>query len=298
MKRYIKIKKYFIIFCSILSFCIFYSCENKVTTPERIVNQPGNLEVFGNNNSITVKFYGNNVEEGFNGYNIYVSTVPNLSAQSISPVKNTYGTYPTLLYGSLGCYPNTTQKSFVTIIHDSFGNTISGQATYYVTSSAHLLIGTKEYNSIMASEVSVYIKKKSQTNLYNQSISGKLDDGIIFKSSGNAVVTNIPDNYTSGQTADMFFKLDNINGSLVPVLSVESNNNGIQDVGYIDNMDDFGSIPVSGYIYNNYVVVIEKHLYILKIPSLGKYVKVYIDKIDGSYTVITSDVQLIFYYEY
>jgi len=67
----------FLIPLFILSIVIF-NCQTKFQIPEKTVNPPIGLTAYPTNNGIIIKFYGNNVEEGFTGYNIYVSTSPTL----------------------------------------------------------------------------------------------------------------------------------------------------------------------------------------------------------------------------
>jgi len=277
---------------------LFISCENKVTAPERIVNKPGPVQAVGNNDSITIKFYGNNIEEGFKGYNVYVSTLPDISSQMLSPVVNSYGTFPTLLYGSTGCFPNASAKSFITVSRDSASAPINANTTYYVAVSAYLLIGEKEYNSPLTEDVAVAVKVKGSTNLQNQKIIGKSGDGIIFNNDGQITMTNVADNYLMNGTGDLFFKIENTSGTFTPVLSVQSNDSSLQDGGYVANIDDYVNIPSAGYINNYFIPAIAGHVYILYKPSINKYVKIYITQIDGSSTSETSDVKLWFEYSY
>ena len=281
--------------CTFLLF--FFSCENKITAPERVVSQPGKVDAQGNNNSIKVEFFGNNIEEGFRGYNVYISSTPGIKNQSLVPVKNKYGLKPTLIYGFTGCFADASQKSYITVTKDSLGRILVNSQNYYVAVSTYLLIGDKEYESILTEEVLVNIKVKNTNTMNNQQVSGNTNEGIVFNDSGICTNINIPDNIVSGSTGDLFFKLENVNGTVLPVISVESNNNKIQDVGFIFDISDYNNYPVSGYIENDYLVAIEDHLYILYLTSKNKYVKIFIEKI-GSYSSVTDDVKLWLIYEY
>lgn len=297
MKKFNPVYNLFLLMI-ITSCLIFTSCENKISAPDRVINTPGPVDVSGENNSITVKFYGNNIEEGFIGYNVYVGTVADVEAQGLTPVLNYYGSSPTLIYGSVGCYPNATAKSYITLGQDSFGAVIQPKQTYYVAVAAVVLIDDNEYISSYSSESSYTILYQRSTNIYNQSISGQTNDGCIFQANYQAKVTNVPDSKPNGQTGDMFFKIENIDSQYVPVISVESNNNGIQDLGYANDVNDISSIPTAGYSYNHYVPAIANHIYVLYKASSNQYIKIYITKIDGSYTTLTSDVVLWFEYSY
>ncbi len=297
MKKYIQVYNFvFLMLAGII--VLFSSCENKITTPEKIINQPGPVETYAVDNSITVKFFGNNIEEGFAGYNIYISRNPGIINQNLSPVQNSYASTPTLLYGNAGCFPNASEKSYVTVDKDSKGASIIAQEMYYVTVSANVLIGDNEYNSNLTEETAVTVRTKAGINLNNQQISDQTNDGVIFNSSGEVQFINVSNSFIFNGTGDMFFRLQDIDDYITPVLSVESNNNQIQDVGYVGNMDEFNDIPASGYIENSYVTAIENHLYILYKPSVNKYIKIYISQIDGTISAITSDVILWFDYAY
>ncbi len=264
----------------------FYNCENKISAPERVINQPGILEAYGYNNSITVKFYGNNIEEGFKGYNVYISKIAGMISQGMEPVENFYGFKPTLLYASTGCFADASQKSYVTLTKDSSGNLLVNNTDYYIAVSAYLLIGDNEYESDVTEEVQVKINIKTNVILSNQQIMGNTNEGIIFTNNNGFKYIGVPDVPIAGSAGDMFFKLQNINSTILPVLSTEYNrhgNNSIQDVGYVADMAEFNNIPELGYIQNDYLVAIENHLYILKIPKENRHIKIYVDQIGGSY---------------
>lgn len=297
MKIYIQVYNFlFLMLAGII--ILLSSCENKITAPERIINQPGPVEVYAVDNSITVKFFGNNIEEGFAGYNIYISKNSGIINQNLSPVQNSYGSTPTLLYGSAGCFPNASEKTYVTVDKDSSGASIIAQEIYYVAISANVVIGDNRYNSNLTEEVAVTIRAKGGISLNNQQISDQTNDGVIFNSSGEVQFINVSNSFTLNGTGDVFFKLQDIDGYITPVLSVESNNNQIQDMGYVGNMDEFNDLPAGGYIENSYVTAIENHLYILHKKSVNKYIKIYISQIDGTISAITSDVILWFDYAY
>ncbi len=222
----------------------FYSCENKITLPEKVINQPGNVEAYGFDNKITVKFYGNNIEEGFQGYNVYISKTPGIAAQNIEPVLNSFQTKPTLLYGSVGCFPYASEKSYVSLTNDSSKAKITNNNEYFVAVSAYVLIGSTEDESPLTEEVSVRVSKKTN------------------------VILNVNDNYLNNE----FTYTTNSVG--LPLLSTT---NSIQDVGYVADMDEYNYIPVSGYILDGSLAAIDGHLYILN--SNGKHIKIYVERV-------------------
>ncbi len=236
MKKYTLLCSYILILFFVFS-PLFYSCENKITLPERIINQPGNVEAYGYDNKITVKFYGNNIEEGFSGYNVYISKTANIMYQGLEPVY----TKPTLSYGSLGCYPYASQKSYISLTNDSSSVKITNGNKYYIAVSAYVLIGSTEDESPLTEEVSVLVGKKTN---------------VILSVGSNYLIT-----YTTNSIG-------------LPLLSTT---NSIQDVGYVADMDEYNYIPVSGYIPDASLAAIESHLYILN--SNGKHIKIYVERI-------------------
>jgi len=268
------------------AFILFSSCRNKIVAPDRIINPPGNVEVYAYNKSITVKFYGNNVEEGFAGYNIYISPRKRIADQHLEPVLNSYGNKPTLLFSSTNCYPDASAKSYVVLTTDSEEKPILNGKSYFIAVSAYLIIGDNKYESDLTEEVKVRVGTKKTIIISNQNIPGRKLDGIIIKNS--LIISNIdvPDTPVPYSTGDMYFKYCDISGSLLPVLSTEFNrygDNGIQDIGYIANIDEYSYIPQGGYVKNGYIPALEKHGYILNIPSKDWYIKIYIINIDNSY---------------
>ena len=75
------------LFTFLLLLILFLQCQKTFEMPERIINPPINVITYPTNQGIIVKFYGNNIEEGFSGYNVYVSDKSGIKNQSISPIK-------------------------------------------------------------------------------------------------------------------------------------------------------------------------------------------------------------------
>lgn len=271
-----------------LFFVIIYSCENKITAPERLMNQPVGIEVFGFNNSIKVQFYGNNIEDGFRGYNIYITETPGITTGA-TPVLNIYSSKPTLPYGMIGCYPDASQKSFITLYNNSKNESILNNRTYYVAVNSYATLD-KEYVSPLSEEVTIKVKTVSLTNLNNQTIAGKTGDGILFTGNGNIQVIDASNTLVNGWGGDLAFQLKNVSGNVLPMLSVLSNNNSIQDIGYYPDITSTEYTPTSGYNANGAVVAIINHLYILN--KSGIFIRLYISDISGSISATNSDVVL------
>ncbi|MDD5067518.1 MAG: hypothetical protein PHF84_10790 [bacterium] len=272
----------------IIILFLFCSCENKITAPERVIVPPVGIDVTGYDKGITVKFYGKNVEEGFKGYNVYISKTPGIDRTSLSPVPNAYNSTPTLMYGYGACYPDASEKSYITLYQTSVHGAISNHQLYYVAVSAYAVIGNGKYESPLSEEKGIIIQSVDSNTLYNNAISGKSNDGILFPGSGTGQVKNAPDTVTNNWGGDLFFKLRSLNGSILPVLSVESCGTGIQDMGYYPSLDDVSYVPAAGYITGDSILVQENHVYILY--KNGTCIKIYIRDILGSATSLNSDV--------
>ncbi len=280
--------KFKLLYNILLILLIIYSCENKITTPERLMNQPVGIDVFGFNNSIKVQFYGNNIEDGFRGYNVYITETPGITT-GISPVLNIYSSKPTLPYGMIGCYPDASQKSFITLYNNSNNESILNNRTYYVAISSYATLD-KEYVSPLSEEVAIKVKRVSLTNLNNQTIAGKTGDGILFTGNGNIQVIDASDTLVNGWGGDLTFQLKKISGSVVPMLSVLSNNNSIQDIGYYPDITSTEYTPSNGYTINGAISAIVDHVYILN--KGGIFIRLYISEISGSISATNSDVVL------
>ena len=261
--------------------------------PERVINSPINVVAYPTNQGIIVKFYGNNLEEGFRGYNVYVSQSPGIRNQTLDAVKNRYGSVPTLLYGSAGCYPDASQKSFITIKTDSFNSPITNRKKYYVTVTAYLLIDGKSYESEHSNEAEVIPLNEGEAEIFNHKISGKTNDGIIFNADGTVSIIDVPDTINSGWGGDFVFELIEKNGTVLPYIVIKSNQTYIQDLGYYENINEIDNIPVNGYIQPDVEMpVIESHLYILYKVSSAQYIRVYIVSAPSEQTTELSDVSL------
>lgn len=281
----------------ILLGLMFVSCENKITAPDRAMNQPTGIEVSGFNRSVTVKFYGMNIEEGFTGYQVYVSRIPGMVPGSgITPVYNAYGTLPTLPYGYAGCIPDASRKSYVTVDRTSSGETVSNGAIYYVAVSAYAVIGSTAYETPYSEEKAVTVLAVGSNQLRNRNIAGMSNDGFLFTGSGAGQLFNAPDTLAAGWGGDMFFAVKSINSVLFPVLSVESNQTGLQDLGYYADLADYGTLPAAGYIYDSALILVKNHLYALKKGS--QFIRIHVTDLPGNVSSLDSDVILKFKYAY
>jgi len=261
--------------------------------PERIINPPINVITYPTNQGIIVKFYGNNIEEGFSGYNVYVSDKSGIKNQSISPIKNNYGGLPTLPYGAYGCYPDASQQSFVTVKTDSFNSPISNGKKYYVTVTAYILVNDKEYESDHSNESEIIPLNEGEAEIFNHKISGKTNDGIVFNSNKTVIITNAPDTIVSGWGGDFVFELNDFNGEILPCIVIKSNQTYIQDLGYYNNINEVDEIPQSGYLAPDIIMpVIESHLYILYKPAFNQYIRIYVISAPQSQSSDLSDVSL------
>jgi len=289
-------RKYFFIYFFFLYFLLFVlSCEKEILLPDIFINLPGAPELSGYNNKIIIRFYGNNNEEGFQGYNVYASELPDLLEQNLPAIRNENDSYPTLLYSSPNCYSDGTEKSYLTILKDSNGNLITKGKTYYVALSSYLVIDSKNYESSLSVEKSVTIKSKTNIILNNQNKNGNTNEGIIFYPS--FTILNLPDSITN-ISCDLFFKLENIDNKILPVLSVENGNVGIQDMGYNSDIDFYQNFPETGYVFKDFVIAIKGHIYILYFPSVKMYARVLVNNIIGDNISLDSDskIELIIIY--
>jgi hypothetical protein len=266
------------------------ACDNKVTAPDRIVNPPGNIIGYGHNKSITVSFYGNNIEEGFQGYNVYIAQTPGITVNNAQLLTQPTGIEPTLPRSSPTCFPDARQRSYVTVISNATNNIVTGQS-YYLAVLTVLQIGNKEYLSDLTHEVLVPVGKYSNIVLFNQQINGRADDGVEFTNL-MASNMNVPDTISPGTTGDLFFKLEQVNGNIIPVLSVEDNLNEIQDAGYAEDIHGHQGIPSGGYIQNGFITAVENHVYYLYLKNDNQYVKLYIASINGVINNIDDEVSI------
>lgn len=272
---------------------LFVQCQSKFDIPERVINSPINVVAYPTNQGIIVKFYGNNLEEGFRGYNVYVGHSPGIRNQNLSAVKNRFGSVPTLLYGSPGCYPDASQKSFITIKTDSFNLPITNRKRYYVTVTAYLLIDEKSYESEHSNEAEIEPLNEGEAEIYNHKISGKTNDGIVFNTNGTVSVIDAPDTILSGWGGDFVFELIEKDGTVLPYIVIKSNQTYIQDLGYYENINEIDNIPVNGYIQPDVAMpVIDSHLYVLYKVSTAQYIRVYILSAPSEQTSELSDVSL------
>jgi hypothetical protein len=281
--------KLFLIFISLF---FILNCQTEFEMPDLKVNSPINLKAYPTNKGIILKFYGNNREEGFRGYNVYVSANPNIKYQNLEPVKNIYGSTPTLPYGYQGCFPDGLNKSFITVTKDSYNQPILNYKKYYVAVNSVVIINEKEYKSDFSNEAEIIPLNETNISLNNHNITGIENDCIIF-SSNNLILTNAPDVLPAVFEGDIIFELKNIEGTILPCIVIKSNNRYIQSLGYYNNLYEIDYIPKSGYISPPAEILVhDSFVYIFYKPSINKYIRIYITDAPENQTSILSDVQL------
>ncbi len=245
----------FIFIISILGI-IFYSCQKDIVAPDIVINIPVKVNALPVKNGIKVEFYGNNNEEGFKGYNIYINRNSDIKKLNLSPVNN--NTYPTLPYYYSTCYYDGRAKSYVTLYKDSHGSSISNHQLYYITVRAVTILNDRTNMSDYSEEVSVYTIEETNFILNNNNISGITNDGIDLN--GNIYPVNALDN---GSGADIVFKLININNKILPAFILKSTLQ-IQDKGVVNNIFDIEDIPQEGYYSISTNIIFNNHIYLIK----------------------------------
>ncbi len=263
---------------------VFISCSQEIITPDRVINTPVSLSAVSYKNGITVSFFGNNNEEGFQGYNIYISTSQNIGSQNISAVKNNYDLYPTFPYYYTGCYNDGSAKSSLILYKDSSGSSILSHQTYYIAVKALAIINDKNYESEFSGEVSVYVLQYTNFILYNNNITGQSNDSFIFDA---FQITDV--SAGSMGSADAVFKLISINNKIVPAV-VLSDNIMMADIGYFENIyADTGNVndPETAAATN---IILQNHLYLLK--KNNKIYRLYVEKTVDSADSLTENISM------
>jgi len=246
----------------------FFSCSQEITAPDRVINTPVAVKALSYKNSIKVKFYGNNREAGFQGYNIYISD--NHIDNNTAAVKNNTGGYPTFPLWYSGCYEDGSAESSIILYKDSNNNPIVNHKTYYVKIKAHAVINDKTYDSDFSSEAAVYVLKYTNFVLYNNNVVGQTNDGLALDS---VSPVNVPDSGSS--SVDIIFQLIMFNGNTEPAF-VLNNNIGIENIGYADDIyTDPGDRTLS-YSVKKTNIIYTKNLYFLS--KNNKEYRIYVKK--------------------
>lgn len=232
-------------------------CSQQVLTlPEIFMNKVAELETSSSNRAIRLQFRGANNETGFIGYDVYVGTQASVYPER--PVVNPSALVTLPLSKSI---PDTLHTLVLT--NDSYTNNLINGKEYHVTVCAVNLRNGAFRNGPFSSLSSVVPMTNWTVELYDQTVSGQTNDGILLQVSGIPVRLNVPDTIAANTVS---FYLSSFANPITPALflSVYSNEVIIQDLGSTSSLSDRHTVPTKSFGYSGWkdrVLLLEGHTY-------------------------------------
>ncbi len=246
----------------ILSLIFITSCGVEEIVQPEYLNAPSELKAYPGNGKIKLKFYSNNKEDKFDGFNVYISKSSSLKNQSsLLPVKNPEtGGIPTIVATSKDIDP--TVPITVEITRDADDNPIENGITYYFIVKAHSI---RNFKSEPSNEVSTTPRIDNIT-------------GVIL-------YTNEGFNFsTFDKTSPYNFVFTVQNTSDKKAFITGKNNTLVQSKGYYQNWEDVNKADTDGYIQSEIPVEIQEGYVILFKTADSHYTKIYIKELNLSST--------------
>jgi len=242
-------KKFIVFFILFLCGC---GIENIVETEQ--INAPSGLVAYPKDSKIKIKFYSNNKEEKFSGFNIYISKSSSLRSQpSLTPVKNPInGGLPTISASPSDIDPNIpiiTELKF-----DAENNYIENGITYFLIVKSFSIRGIE---SLPSNEVSVTprIENTNGVILYT-------NEGFNFK------------NFSKSAPYDFIFTIQNT--PVKKAFITGKNESKIISKGFYLNWEEINQADTTGYINQNIPIEINEKYVILFKTSDNHYAKIWI----------------------
>ena len=257
-----------VIISLIFSFLLFSCGTEKYVEPEFLV-PPSNLTIYPKNNKIKIQFYSSNIEDKFDGFNIYISTSSSLKNQSgLLPVNNpTSGSIPTISMTSKQINPNIPIQTIIE--RDSNDKLIENGIRYYIIVKAHSI---RNYKSQPCNEA------------YSTPRNDNLEGLIIYNNEGF--------NFNNlNKTTPYDFKFIIIDNK--PYLTAQ-NTSLIQSMGYYDNWELINEATEEGYVNNTIPLQIkEGYVFLIKTGDT-RYGKIQIKEVN---TAGTSYIKFIWAFQ-
>jgi len=245
---------------TILMFFLFFlsislSCGIETFLEPEYLNPPYNLKVFPGNEEIIVKFYSNNTEKNFDGFNIYISKNASVKNQTgITPIPNqNNGSIPTISLSSKDINPEDPIK--VTIKRDVNGNPLENGIRYYVIARAHSI---KNFISQPSNEDYTTPRLENTNNV------------IIYENEGFNFYTQ-----DKSSPFNFIFKMINTNAYIKAQA-----NNSLQSLGFFMDWREIKTAPNDGYVNSSSPILIKPGYVIIVKTDDERYGKIQIKDIN------------------
>ncbi len=240
----------------ILAFLLIQCGTEDIVQPEYL-NAPSDLTAYPENGKIKIKFYSNNKEDTFDGFNIYISKSSLVKSQPLLlPIANPdTGGIPTVVSTSKDIAPSVPIS--VEINRDANDNPIENGVTYYIIVRAH---STRNFKSEPSNEASTTprIDNMSGILLYD-------NDGFRFSSLSKSTPYDFVVTIQNSTTNKAF--ITGKNGCM------------IQNKGYYQDWGEVNQADTTGYIEENIPVEIKEGYVIIFKTADSHYAKIFVHQI-------------------
>lgn len=258
------INKIYNLLSIIIIIFLFINCGTEKFVEPEFLNAPFDLSAYPKNNSIKIKFYSNNKEDRFDGFNLYFSDSSSLKSQtSLLPVKNpATGSIPTISRTSKQINPSIPLE--ISITRDANDKIIENGIRYYIIIKAHSI---RNFKSQPSNETKTTPRIESTETI------------TLFENQGfNFDTLNINTPYN--------FILKKLNDQLY---LTAQNGSSIQSKGYYANWELLNTADTTGYVDNTTPLrVYSGYVFLIKTAD-SKYGKIQIKEMNtvSSYIKIT-----------
>ncbi len=240
----------------IISTFLFFHCGTEQFVEPEYLNPPSNVILYPQNNKIKIKFFANNQESTFDGFNVYLSKSSSLKSQStLLAIPNpSTGGIPTINRSSQDIVLGVPIE--IILDRDENDKPLENGITYYCFVKSH---SYRNYRSEPSNETSS---------------TPRIDDvsGIILNDQEGF-------NFSSfNKTPPYHFLFKIIDNHFY---FVAQNSSLIQSKGYYQNWELVQKADENGYVTENTPLLIETgYVFIIKTPE-NKYGKIQITEMNG-----------------
>jgi len=244
----------------LITFSILFisSCGIEEVVQPEYITAPSDLTAYPGNGKVKLKFYSNNKEDKFDGFNVYISRSSSLKSQySLLPVKNPQtGGIPTIIATSKDIDPSV--PITVEIAYDADDNPLENGVTYYFIVKSHSI---RNFKSDPSNEVSTTPRIDNLTGV------------ILYTNEGFSFST-----FSKTTPYNFVFKVqyNPVKKSYI----IGKNGTQVQSKGFYYNWEEVNKADADGYIQSDIEVEIKQGYVILFKTSDSHYAKIYIKELN------------------
>lgn len=241
-----------------LNILLISSCGMEEVVQPEYITAPSDLIAYPGNRKVKLKFYSNNSEDRFDGFNIYISRSSSLKSQyALLPVKNPEtGGIPTIIATSKDIDPSV--PITVELTYDADDNPIENGITYYFIVKAH---STRNFKSEPSNEASTTPRIDDLTGVILYT-----NEGFSFNS------------FSKDSPYNFIFKIQH--NPIKKAYIIGKNGTQVQSKGFYHNWEEVNKADREGYIQSDIEIEIKQGYVILFKTSDSHHAKIYIKELN------------------